>query len=180
MDQPLRLHHYAWVTRDQEANRKFLEDALGIPLVATWCEKTFSAEVQRELEYCHTFYALADGGALAFFQFADEKDYEAFKAQHPKMARFGHIALKVDRAGFEAMEKRIKAAGLAHRITDHGYCRSIYIMTPDELKLEFTLDPDNASEIDAKRRADAHTELKRWLAGDRTPNNSDHKSTFGK
>jgi glyoxylase I family protein len=51
-------------------------------------------------------------------------------------------------------------------------------MTPDELKLEFTLDPDNVDEINAKRRADAHAELKRWLAGDRTPNNVDHKSTF--
>jgi glyoxylase I family protein len=51
-------------------------------------------------------------------------------------------------------------------------------MTPDELKLEFTLDPDNVHDIDARRRSDAHAELKRWLAGDRTPNNSDHKSSF--
>jgi hypothetical protein len=52
------------------------------------------------------------------------------------------------------------------------------MMTPDELKLEFTLDPDNADEIDRRRRADAHSELARWLAGDRTPNNTDHKSAF--
>ena len=180
MNGPLRLHHYAWVTRDQEANRKFLEDTLGIPLVATWCEKAFSAEVQRELEYCHTFYALADGGALAFFQFAEEKDYEAFKAQHPKLARFGHIALKVGDQTYEDLKARLNRAIEKFRETDHGYCKSIYIMTPDELKLEFTLDPDNVGEIDAKRRSDAHSELKRWMAGDRTPNNSDHKSTFAK
>ncbi|MND02222.1 hypothetical protein D3C83_215180 [compost metagenome] len=47
-------------------------------------------------------------------------------------------------------------------------------MTPDGLKLELTLDPDNVAEIAQKRRADAHSELERWLAGDRTPNNSDH------
>ena len=52
------------------------------------------------------------------------------------------------------------------------------MMTPDELKLEFTRDPDNVEEIDATRRANAHSELKRWLAGDRTPNNSDHRSVF--
>jgi glyoxylase I family protein len=178
MNLPLRLHHYAWVTKDHEANRRFFEDVLGIPLVATWCEKAFAAEVGRELEYCHAFYGLADGGAIAFFQFADPADYEAFKAQHPKQARFGHIALKVDRATFESMERRLKDAKLNFRLTDHGYCRSLYVMTPDELKLEFTLDPDNVEEIDAKRRADAHSELKRWLAGDRTPNNTDHKSTF--
>ena len=33
---PLRLHHNAYVVKDQEANRRFLEDLLGIPLVATW------------------------------------------------------------------------------------------------------------------------------------------------
>jgi len=51
-------------------------------------------------------------------------------------------------------------------------------MTPDELKLEFTRDPDNVHDIAARRRSDAHAELKRWLAGDRTPNNTDHKSSF--
>ena len=34
---PLRLHHYASVVKDQEVNRQFFEDAIGIPLVATWC-----------------------------------------------------------------------------------------------------------------------------------------------
>ena len=35
---PERLHHHAYVVRDQERNRQFFEDLLGIPLVATWCE----------------------------------------------------------------------------------------------------------------------------------------------
>jgi catechol 2,3-dioxygenase-like lactoylglutathione lyase family enzyme len=175
---PLRLHHYAWVTKDHEANRKFFEDILGMPLVATWCERAHVAEIGRELEYCHAFYGLADGGAIAFFQFADPQMYQLFKAQHPREARFGHIALKVDRKTFDDTERRLKAAELKYRVTDHGYCLSLYMMTPDELKLEFTLDPDNVSEIDAQRRADAHAELKRWLAGDRRPNNSDHKSVF--
>ena len=171
---PLRLHHYAWVVKDQEANRGFFEDLLGIPLVATWCERTFNPEANRELEYCHTFYALADGGALAFFQFADPEMYEMFKAQHPMLARFWHIALKVDGKTCEEIARRLAAAGIPHRKTDHGYCQSLYVMTPDELKLEFTVDPDNVAEIDAGRRADAHSELARWLAGDRRPNNTDH------
>jgi hypothetical protein len=40
---PERLHHNAYVVRDQEANRRFFEDVLGIPLVATWCEKSWRA-----------------------------------------------------------------------------------------------------------------------------------------
>jgi hypothetical protein len=37
--------------------------------------------------------------------------------------------------------------------------------------LEFTCDPPDAAEIDKLRRADAHSELERWLAGDRHVNN---------
>ncbi len=94
---PARLHHYAFVVRDQEVNRQFFEDIIGLPLIATWCESGARPEVQGEMAYCHTFYGLADGGALAFFQF----------------------------------------------------------------------------DSDAMRRADAHAELKRWLAGDHRTNNDD-------
>jgi glyoxylase I family protein len=175
---PLRLHHYAWVTKDQEANRRFFEDVMGMPLVATWCERAWNPEAGRELEYCHTFYALADGGAIAFFQFADQSLYEQFRAQHPRQAHFPHIALKVDRETFDEAERRLEAAGITYRVTDHGYCRSLYVMTPDELKLELTLDPDNVADIEAARRADAHSELARWLRGDRRPNNAEHTSEF--
>ncbi len=37
---PARLHHYAFVVRDQEANRHFFEDIIGLPLVATIAGKT--------------------------------------------------------------------------------------------------------------------------------------------
>ena len=35
-----RLHHNAHVTTDMEVVRKFYEEIIGMPLVATWCEKT--------------------------------------------------------------------------------------------------------------------------------------------
>ena len=94
---PLRLHHHAYVVRDHEANRRFIEDLLGIPLVATWCEKSFSNELGREIEFCHTFFGLTDGSALAFFQFADPAIYELTQAKQPaEIGRYDHIALKVD------------------------------------------------------------------------------------
>src|SRR5712691_12216749 len=93
---PLRLHHNAYVVKDHEANRRFLEDLLGIPLVATWCEKNYRADLGREVEFCHTFFALKDGGALAFFQFADEEMYQLTQAKQPaKIGSHYHIALKV-------------------------------------------------------------------------------------
>ena len=33
-----RMHHHAFVVSDQERNRHFIEDLIGLPLVATWCE----------------------------------------------------------------------------------------------------------------------------------------------
>ena len=73
---PSRLHHTAYVSRDLEATRKFYEDVIGLPLLATWCEKDMLFGAERT--YCHLFFGLADGGALAFFQFADPADQEQF------------------------------------------------------------------------------------------------------
>jgi glyoxylase I family protein len=168
---PERLHHHAYVVRDQEANRRFLEDVLGIPLVATWCEKSWRPELGREVEYCHTFFGLADGGALAFFQFADPEIYALTQAAKPRISSHYHIALKVGEDTYAELKGRLDRAGERFRETDHGYCKSIYTTTPDGMILEFTCDPPDAAEIDALRRADAHSELARWLAGDRRVNN---------
>src|SRR5271169_1429713 len=169
---PSRLHHNAYVVKDHEANRRFFEDLLGIPLVATWCEKNFSAEMQREVEFCHTFYAMADGGALAFFQFADPELYELTQAEKPPtIGRYDHIAFKAEPETYDELKRRLEAAGDKYRETNHGYCKSIYVASPDGLVVEFTEDPPDAAEIDAARRADAHRELARWLTGDRRTNN---------
>jgi glyoxylase I family protein len=170
---PLRLHHNAFVVRNQETNREFFEDILGMPLVATWCERAYNRDLQRDVDYCHTFFGLADGGALAFFQFADSDMYEKAKAIFPEIPSFNHIAMKVDGETFDAIERRLKEAAIPYRVTDHGYCKSVYATSPDGLRVEFTVDPPHVDEINAKRLADAHSELARWLKGDRRPNNLD-------
>jgi glyoxylase I family protein len=170
---PSRLHHNAFVVRDHEVNRRFFEDLLGIPLVATWCEKNYSAEMQREVEFCHTFYSMEDGGALAFFQFADPELYEMTQAkQPPKIGRYDHIAFKAEPETYEELKQRLARAGEPFRETNHGYCKSIYVNSPDGLIVEFTQDPDDVAEIDTIRRANAHSELARWLSGDRHTNNN--------
>lgn len=169
---PERLHHHAYVVKDQEANRAFFEDVLGIPLVATWCESHFNQAVQREVPMCHTFFGLGDGGALAFFSFADEEVYRLTQHEKPaKISNFDHIAFKVDDVAYGELVDRLKAAKLPVRETDHGYCRSMYCTSPDGLIVEFTVDPPHADQIDRIRRADAHAELKRWMAGDHRVNN---------
>lgn len=167
---PERLHHHAYVVRDHEANRHFFEDILGIPLVASWCEQT---SVQgRPTAMCHTFFAMADGGALAFFQFADPEVYRLTVAEKPPaVTNFDHVAFKVSPRTYDEIVARVTEAGLPIRQVDHGFCRSCYCTSPDGLAVEFTVDPPDAADIDARRRADAHDELARWLAGDHRPNN---------
>jgi catechol 2,3-dioxygenase-like lactoylglutathione lyase family enzyme len=166
-----RLHHNAYVAKSLEATRAFYEDIIGLPLVATWCEK--DVLFGKERTYAHCFFGLQDGSALAFFQFADPSDQAEFGPQMPA-SPFHHIALNVDAATLDGLIKRVNDAGIQPPATyelEHGYCHSLYVTDPNGLIVEFTLDSKTAPDLNAKRKLDAHSELKRWLAGDHTPNN---------
>jgi len=166
---PARLHHNAYVVKDQRATQRFYGNILGLPLLATWCEvdELFGAE----RVYCHTFYGLEDGGALAFFQFADEGDAALFGPQF-RPSPFIHIALKASQEVQEAITARLVEARWDHFVLDHGYCVSLYATDPDGLIVELTVDHPDVEAITAVRRASAHADLDRWLAGDHTSNNT--------
>jgi glyoxylase I family protein len=166
-----RLHHTAYVTKDLEATRRFYEEVIGLPLVATYCEKDMLFGAERT--YCHCFFGLQDGSALAFFQFADPADQALFGPDIPE-SPFHHIALCVDKAAQAALEQRIAERGYEAPKTfvlEHGYCRSVYIKDPNGMILEFTVDEPTALADEIERRAKAHAELRRWLAGDHGNNN---------
>jgi glyoxylase I family protein len=169
---PSRLHHTAYVSSDLERTRKFYEDVIGLPLLATWCEADELFGAVRT--YCHLFFGLADGSALAFFQFAKKEDQALFGPKLPETP-FHHVALKVDGDLQAQIERRLRAAGYAEPqifVLEHGYCRSLYATDPDGMIVEFTTDHRDVAKINAARRADAHSELRRWLAGDHTSNNT--------
>jgi catechol 2,3-dioxygenase-like lactoylglutathione lyase family enzyme len=166
-----RLHHNAHVTRDMEAVRKFYEEIIGFPLTATWCEKTDL--FGKERTYMHCFFEVGDGESLAFFQFADEEDAEEFGPELP-MSGFRHLAMKVDQETQDGIKERLEAAGYEPPqmyILNHGYCYSLYVIDPAQLIVEFTVDHDDMDAINAERKAKAHEDLERWLAGDHSPNN---------
>jgi len=171
---PSRLHHTAYVSKDLEQTRKFYEDILGLPLVATWCE---SDDVFGEVRtYCHCFFGLEDGSALAFFQFANECDQARFGPKMPE-SPFHHVALNVDAATQQAIATRLAKAGWREPDTfvlEHGYCRSLYAKDPNGMIIELTCDAPKAVRADVveERRKRAHRELARWLGGDHTPNNT--------
>src|SRR5262249_59368894 len=119
-----RLHHYAFPTKDQEATRAFYEDVIGLPLVATWSEAEPLAGSESRSEYCHTFFELSDGSAIAFFQFADPADQARFDPDYIP-THFRHIALNVTRDVQDGIGERLTATGAPPRVVDHRYSRSL-------------------------------------------------------
>jgi glyoxylase I family protein len=169
---PSRLHHTAYVTRDLEQTRRFYEDIIGLPLLATWRESDELFGAIRT--YCHCFFGIGDGGALAFFQFEKPEDAAQFGPTMP-FSPFHHIALAVDRRTQQAIERRLKKAGYKEPqsfVLEHGYCRSVYVTDPNGMIVEFTGDHPRVRQINIARRKDARSELKRWLAGDHRSNNT--------
>jgi catechol 2,3-dioxygenase-like lactoylglutathione lyase family enzyme len=161
---PARLHHHAFVVADQERTREFYEDVIGLPLVETWCEHDEASD------YCHTFYELEDGSCLAFFQFA-KAEVQADNTR-PRPSAYDHVAVKATREVQAAIAARAEIAGVFVLTIDHGYCTSLYVPDPDGLVIEITVDAPEAVDAAPDRRARAHDELARWLAGDHADNNT--------
>ncbi|WP_308116151.1 VOC family protein [Rhodococcus sp. BP-142] len=175
-----RLHHHAYPVADSEATRQFMEDLLGLPLVATWAEVVAGGPPEENPDlaamppewgvttpgtaFVHTFYSLPDGSALAFFQV----DSDQFLIGHTNI--FQHVALETDQAGQDAIQRRMADAGVEHIIIDHGYVKSLYVMSPDGLQFEICVDPSNVDEINAERLSSARSDLDRWMAGDHAAN----------
>lgn len=166
-DRPMHLHHHAVVVKDLKATHDFYTRILGLPMVATWCEET--AEGQK---YCHAFFEIEDGGCLAFFQFADEKDYQAYR-RPDELSPFHHIALSGTKAYQEAVVQRAQDNQVVCQSQDHGYCHSFYAYDPDQHMVEITVDCDERSVVERVKelQANPEAELERWLAGDHRVNN---------
>ena len=94
-----------------------------------------------ERTYCHLFFGLGDGGALAFFQFANQSDQELFGPKMPDTP-FHHIALKVDADDAEGASSSV-CTRPATRSRRHS-CSSTAIAArcmptdPDGMIVEFT------------------------------------------
>ena len=126
------LHHNAYRCRDSEQTRQFYEEFLGLPLAhALRLEESKSG---RQVHVLHTFYQMADGSFLAFFEAPDEPFEFKNQADYDL-----HIALEVDHAELEPLLQRGKAAGIDTRgISDHAFIDSIYFRDPNGYVIELT------------------------------------------
>lgn len=149
------LHHSAYRCRDSEETRRFYEDFLGLPLVEAF--EIGTSRTGRRARVLHSFFRMADGSCLAFFE-APEESFE-FKDQRDFDL---HIALEVTPETLDRMLARGKAADIETRgVSDHGFCRSIYFRDPNGYVVELTTPVgDPPADTAAARRA-----LDAWQAG---------------
>ena len=150
------LHHNAYRCRNSEETRQFYEDFLELPLANAFEIK--ETKTGREALALHTFYRMADGSFLAFFE-VPNASFE-FKAQHDYDL---HIALEVNNETLYRMLAKGKASGIETRgISDHGFIDSIYFRDPNGYVIELTAKrPDHneviGSEVGARRVLDQWT-----------------------
>ena len=153
------LHHNAYRCRDSEQTRQFYEDFLELPLANAF--EIQATKTGRDASILHSFYEMADGSFLAFFE-APGQPFE-FKPQHDFDL---HIALEVSDEELHRMFDKGRRDGVDVRgISDHGFCRSIYFRDPNGYVIELAARADDANVDDvASARASARQSLQHWQA----------------
>jgi glyoxylase I family protein len=153
------IHHHAYACWDSEETRHFYEDILGMPLIATL---VLEDPLRRDGSmYCHTFFEMADGNVLAFF--------EHTSLFHPKhfTARSGFHRRVVLEAEGDAVVRQFKckldSSGVANVLDDHGVSLCLRFNDPNGLILEFVTNIPPSLEHKRTSRASAHSDLQQWL-----------------
>lgn len=154
------LHHHAFRCRSAEETRAFYEGVLGFPLVAA-CIEPIDPLTNEPMPYMHMYFELADGSALAFF------DYPAHftPADFPEVDQFGHhIAMEVT-GGHETIDsykKKLQDAGIDVLEIDHGYCRSIYFYDPNGMRVEFATNVTVTERFFADKYQSVDADMAQW------------------
>lgn len=153
-----KLHHAACRCRNSEETRQFYEDFLGLQLVKAL--EIGESKTGRATSTLHTFYRLADGSHLAFFE-ATELPF-GFKKQHDYDL---HIALEVGLEDLQPLLARGRELGVEVRgPVDHGMIDSIYLRDPNGYVVELCARrADHDVLMDPARNA-AREKLHRWTA----------------
>ncbi len=150
------LHHNAYRCRDSEETRKFYEDFLGLPLVNAF--EITETKTKRTTHVLHSFYRMADGSCLAFFE-APEQPFD-FKVQHDFDL---HIALEIPHDDLASWKAKGQAEGFEVRgIADHHMIDSIYFRDPNGYVIELTGKRPNHDDMMDPVKNDARGHLQRW------------------
>ena len=154
-----RLHHHAFRSRNAEETRKFYEDILGFPLIQAVIQKRNFSEHKNN--FCHIFFELADGSALAFFDCIGTLGKRGYE---PDSGWDHHVALYVENdEDIENYKRRLDAANIPNRYVDHLVYHSLYFNDPNGLNLEFCTNAPITPEYELKAPLIARRDLETWM-----------------
>lgn len=156
------LHHHAFRCRNAIETRAFYEGVLGFPLIAA-CIEPIDPLTHLPNPYMHLYFEMADGSALAFFDYPSHFGDDDF----PEVDQFGHhIALEVvgGQETIDDYKRRLEDAGVEVLTIDHGYCNSIYFYDPNGLRVEFTINVPVTEHFFADKYATVNADMEAWEA----------------
>jgi catechol 2,3-dioxygenase-like lactoylglutathione lyase family enzyme len=134
---PAMLSHVAYVTRDTEATTDFYSRILGMELVNAVLDDSIPSTGE-PVPYFHSFFRMADGSTVAFFEAPDLPPLE--EPPHPAYRTFQHLALQVDDPGtVDRWHRWLEMCGVeVLGPVDHKIIYSIYFHDPNGIRLEIT------------------------------------------
>ena len=138
MKGPTRLHHVAFAARDVEATYDFYARRLGMRLVHAENHLTDKGWFR------HFFFDMGGDESLGFFAFENVGEKPGWKTEISTGLGLpvwvNHVAFNVETLDdLAAMKKRVESNGVKLLMeTDHGWCRSIYMIDPNGIMVEFT------------------------------------------
>lgn len=138
MTGPTRLHHVAFACRDVEATYEFYSRRLGMRLMHTENHLTDKGWFR------HFFFDMGGGEALGFFAFENVGEKSGWRTDVSTGLGLpvwvNHVAFNVDGLDeLAAMKHRCQENGVELLMeADHGWCRSIYMVDPNGIMVEFT------------------------------------------
>lgn len=132
------IHHLAFATRCAEATYKFYHERLGMTLART--------ENHRKGKgwFKHFFFDMGAGQYIAFFEIKDVGEREDFRTDINLAVGvpmwINHVAFKADSLEvYEQIKARCKENAVPMLAeVDHDWCKSVYLIDPNGLMLEFT------------------------------------------
>jgi catechol 2,3-dioxygenase-like lactoylglutathione lyase family enzyme len=133
----LRLHHRAYKCRNSEETRHFYEDILEMPFAHAMEVRNLTATTGEVVDFLHTFFELADGSYIAFFDLGDGKSAIS-DADTPEFStRFSMLVSGEE--GLQAVMRRLTEYNVPFEgpVEQQGYLRSIYLRDPNGIRIEF-------------------------------------------
>lgn len=145
---PNGIHHLAFATRSSKDTYAFYHEKLGMPLVRTENHR------HKDGYFRHYFFDMGREQYIAFFELqniGEREDYRVDISTGLGMPLWiNHIAFDIgDEAHYAAMKQRLKEKKVTLLgETDHGWCKSLYMVDPNMIMVEFTYTHDQPKFLD--------------------------------